>query len=289
MSQIKIASGAQQEAIANTKMPDFVKKANSKSNLLSSWKQRKKDSNLHSSLSRKETHFRFLRVRRNVVEMMRLGLIFLLACSPSHGFLGPGGIPHTKTVADPLSSSQLNVVGVGKKYEPKWVKKETLGGDGLDEKAKGLIGDIPVVFKQGNSTKRTMALVGQPLSDVATQANQFIKYGCKKGECGTCECMVDGKWIRPCVETVPAIGKGEELVIQLKALKSKTTSSGKFYSVRSFLMGFYNNALGMVGFVRTRREAKKNWQDRLEYEELVRIKTLEKKAARASETQGVKP
>lgn len=222
---------------------------------------------------------------------MRLGLIFLLACSSAHGFLAPTVIPRTNTIStsSSSSSSQLNVVGVGKKYEPKWVKKETLGGDGLDEKGKGLIGDIPVVFKQGNSTKRTMALVGQPLSDVATQANQFIKYGCKKGECGTCECMVDGKWIRPCVESVPAIPKGQELVIQLKALKSKSTSSGKFYSVRSFFMGFYNNALGMIGFVKTRRESKKNWQDRLEYEELVRIKTLEKKSARSTETHGANP
>ena len=182
----------------------------------------------------------------------------------------------------PRSSCHVIKMGVtvGQKYVPKWVKKETVGGADLDESAKGLKGNIPVVFKQGNSTKRTMGLVGQPLSDVATQANQFIRYGCKKGECGTCECMVDGKWIRPCVETVPALAEGEELVLTLKALKSKSTSSGKFYSAKSFVMGFYNNALGMVGFVKTRRQAKKNWEDRVEYERLVQLKTLERKAAR---------
>jgi ferredoxin len=215
--------------------------------------------------------------------MVRIPCIVLLACSVAHGFLAPV-VPQRA-----LSSSQLNAVGIGKKYEPKWVKKETIGGTDLDEKAKGLIGDIPVIFKQGNSTKKTMALAGQPLSDVATQANQFIKYSCKKGECGTCECMVDGKWIRPCVETVPALEKGEELVIQVKEMKSKSTSSGKFYSARSFVMGFYNNALGMVGFVKTRRQAKQNWIDRLEYEEMVRIKTMEKKALRDQQTQQSQP
>jgi aerobic-type carbon monoxide dehydrogenase small subunit (CoxS/CutS family) len=208
--------------------------------------------------------------------MMRLSLILLLACSSANAFLGTA--PQQRTAV-----SQLNViVAEGTSgYEPQWKKKETIGGGDLAEKDKGLQGNIPVIFKQGNVTKTTMAIVGQPLSDVATQANQFIKYGCKKGECGTCECMSDGKWIRPCVEGVPALAAGEELVIILKEMKSKTTSSGKFYSVRSFFMGFYNNAIGMIGFVKTRREAKKNWNDRLDYEELIRIKTMEKKAARA--------
>jgi hypothetical protein len=177
-------------------------------------------------------------------------------------------------------TSRLHVIGFGRNYEPKWVKKETLEGSDLDDKAKGLIGDIPVIFQQGNVTRRTMALAGQPLSDVAIQANQFIRYSCKKGECGTCECRMDGKWIRPCVETVPSSwNKGQELIIQVKELKKKAKSSGKFYSFRSFLMGFYNNAIGMIGFVKTRREARQNWKDRLEYEELIRKKTLERKGS----------
>lgn len=144
-----------------------------------------------------------------------------------------------------LSSAQRSVTN-GKasssalfEYVPKWKKKETLAdsaGDMSDDD-KGLIGTIPVIFKQGNETRRTLASPGQPLSFVAAQAGQPIRYGCKKGECGTCECMGNGKWIRPCVESVPDWAPGQELVLNIKELKSKSTSSGKFYSVKSFFMG----------------------------------------------------
>jgi ferredoxin len=187
------------------------------------------------------------------------------------------------------SSSALPVVASNTKgagYTPKWVKQKTLAEElgstanlGFDKV--GLKGTIPVVFKQGNVTKTSMAWAGQPYRDVATQAGQFVMYGCGKGECGTCECMVDGKWIRPCVATVPATAQGEEVVVQLKESKVKGTSSGTFFSIRSFLMGFWNNILGMIGFVKFRRAAKKNWSERQEYEELVRQKTLEKKMKKA--------
>jgi hypothetical protein len=70
------------------------------------------------------------------------------------------------------------------------------------------------------------------------------------------------------------------MVIVVKSVKSKRVSSGKFFTARSFFMGFWNNLLGMAGFVRDRRAARKNWQERKEYEELVRKRTLEKKLSR---------
>uniref|UniRef100_A0A7S2MJ24 2Fe-2S ferredoxin-type domain-containing protein n=1 Tax=Helicotheca tamesis TaxID=374047 RepID=A0A7S2MJ24_9STRA len=173
-------------------------------------------------------------------------------------------------------------------YDPKWKKTLTIAekqaletGKEMTEKEKGLIGNIPVVFKSGNETKTTLALPNQPLSDVAVQAGAFIRYGCKKGECGTCEALCNGKYIRPCVETVPAdLKQGQELVIQVKAIKSKRVSSGKFYTAKSVVMGFWNNLLGMVGFVKTRRAAKKNWEERQEYEDLIAKRTKEIKAER---------
>ena len=174
----------------------------------------------------------------------------------------------------------------GSGYVPKWTKKTTLAdeqgsiGD-LGFENVGLKGTIPVVFKQGNDTRTSMAWAGQPIRDVASQAGQFIKYGCGKGECGTCECMVNGKWIRPCIATVPATVAGEELVVQVKEAKVKSASSGTFFSIRSFLMGFWNNLLGMIGFVKFRRAAKKNWDERKAYEDLVAQKTLERKLRRA--------
>ena len=183
-----------------------------------------------------------------------------------------------------LNAVQTN--GQGSGYVPKWTKKSTLADEqgsikDIGFEKVGLKGTIPVVFKQGNDTRTSMAWTGQPLRDVAAQAGQFIKYGCGKGECGTCECMVNGKWIRPCISTVPAMATGEELIVQVKAVKSKSSSSGTFFSIRSFIMGFWNNLLGMIGFVKFRRAAKQNWDERKAYEELVAQKALEKKLRRA--------
>lgn len=175
-----------------------------------------------------------------------------------------------------------------KKYEPKWKKKATLTeqmGAPPAFQDVGIKGDVTVVFKQGNVTKTTLAIKGQPLRDVAIQAGQFIKYGCGKGECGTCEALCDGKWIRPCTAIVPP--DAQNLVVMVKEIKSKkTTSSGKFFSVRSFLMGFWTNVVGMVGFAKSRRLAKQSWDERQEYEQLIKQRALEKKLARSSQQQG---
>lgn len=175
-----------------------------------------------------------------------------------------------------------------KGYTPKWKKKGTLAEEqgsvnDLGFENVGIKGTIPVVFKQGNDTRTSMAFAGQPLRDVATQAGQYIKYGCGKGECGTCECMVNGKWIRPCIATVPAMTTGEEYSVQLKAISAKSTSSGTFFSIRSFLMGFWNNLLGMVGFVKMRRAARQNWEERQTYEDRVAQRTKEIRAARRAQ------
>ena len=80
---------------------------------------------------------------------------------------------------------------------PSQTLADTAGG--LSDKgssAVGLVGTIPVIFEQGNNTAKTMAIAGQPLSEVAAQAGQYIKYKCGKGECGTCEVRVDGPGIR---------------------------------------------------------------------------------------------
>lgn len=169
-------------------------------------------------------------------------------------------------------------------YVPKWKKKKTLADDAgnLGYQDKGIKGTISVLFKQGNETKSTMAMPGQPLRDVATQAGQFIKYGCGKGECGTCEAMCNGKWVRPCTDVVP-VDSTEEVVVQVKDIASKTTSSGTFFSVKSFFMGFYNNLLGMVGFVKYRKNARENWEERQEYEDLIRQLTIEKRLQRQEE------
>jgi len=175
---------------------------------------------------------------------------------------------------------------IGKNYKPKWKKLKTLAEEAGDVSPidKGLSGTVQIVFQQGDNKITTLANPGDPLRAVAANAGQFIQYGCGKGDCGTCQSRCNGQWIKPCVAVVPGdLAEGEEMVIEVKKVKNKARSSGKFYSVRSFFMGFYNNVLGMFAFVKTRGAAKKNYNERLEYEDLIAKRTAEKKAAKARE------
>ena len=129
-----------------------------------------------------------------------------------------------------------------------------------------------------------MAIAGQPFHEVAIQAGQFIKYGCRKGECGTCEArphrhssphpppppapppfddprprvrlqvLCDGKWIRPCSTNVPFVEEGQGLEVTVRQGAHKAKKSTRFFSISSFLAGAKNNFLGMVGFVRASRK-----------------------------------
>lgn len=180
------------------------------------------------------------------------------------------------------SLTKLSALKIGKKYTPKWKKKQTLAEESgsSDDVTVGLEGDVKVMFKQGDDVRTTMALVGQPLSAVAAQAGQPIRYGCKKGECGTCQVKCNGEWVKPCVAKIPVVAEGEQYVLEVRAVKNKSVSSGKFFSFRSFIMGFVNNLLGMVGFVKQRRVAKKNWEERQDIE--TRIAELAEKKRQAA-------
>mmetsp|Transcript_14458 Transcript_14458/g.17579 ORF Transcript_14458/g.17579 Transcript_14458/m.17579 type:complete len:226 (+) Transcript_14458:74-751(+) len=189
----------------------------------------------------------------------------------------------TSPISKSSSSSTQLGLKIGKNYEPKWKKIQTLADkEGIKAPQDvGLQGTVNVVFKQGKVTTKTIANPGDPIRDVASQAGQFIKYGCGVGDCGTCQALCNGKYVKPCVDVVPGdVAPGEEYVIQVKEIKSKKSSSGKFYSARSFVMGFYNNILGMIGLVRDRRLARKNYQERINFEAEVARKAAEKKAAR---------
>ena len=175
---------------------------------------------------------------------------------------------------------------------PEWKERGTLadevGGAGEQGAAAvGLVGSIPVVVKQGNATKSTMAIVGQPISEVATQAAQFIKYKCRKGECGTCEVLIDGSWVRSCVSRVPLLPEGESYTISVReSMVKPTKKSSRFFSVVSFFSGFKNNLLGMVGFVRTGAREGKNFNHRISQEEELKAMVAARKAAKAAAAAG---
>eukprot|EP00622_Pseudochattonella_farcimen_P004504 FR739896.1.p1 GENE.FR739896.1~~FR739896.1.p1 ORF type:complete len:156 (-),score=18.12 FR739896.1:47-514(-) len=89
-----------------------------------------------------------------------------------------------------------------------------------------------------------------------------------------------GKWIRPCSTNVPQLDAGEELTITVKAGKRRAKKASKFFSATSFLSGAKNNLIGMVGFVVTRRKAKKNFEERMKFEDMLAQKVREKQATR---------
>ena len=225
----------------------------------------------------------------------------LLAVGGCNAFTLPPSLSTTQCHTHPsallMSTTESETTPAKKeRYVPKWKKKATLadetGTGDLSAQEKGLAGAVPISFQQGKGKKATFidttAMPGQPLKLVASQAGQYINYGCGKGECGTCESLCNGKYLRPCVDVVPTdlepdaeTGEYPKLVIQVKGTRAKVVSSGKFFSAKSFVLGFWNNLLGMAGFVRDRRKARKNWQERMDNEDEIKLLTAEKKRKRA--------
>lgn len=100
------------------------------------------------------------------------------------------------------------------------------------------------------SNKKITADVGDRFEDVAKRAGVEIQFKCKKGECGTCEIKVDGKWTRTCQLTVPALSKGETLRVLVPPAKAGAKKPSTFFSPASFLEGVVNNGLGVSFYSR---------------------------------------
>jgi ferredoxin len=48
------------------------------------------------------------------------------------------------------------------------------------------------------------------------QAGAVIPYKCKKGECGTCKVMIDGKWAQACQTKIPSLGSSEIFQVNIR-------------------------------------------------------------------------
>ena len=196
-------------------------------------------------------------------------------------------LPHP-SFARTLPSSSSSLSAKPELNKNKWedvdrtLLSDSSGGKGITD------GDVPVTFTQGNVTKTTMAIKGQPLSEVASQADQFIKYKCGKGECGTCEVLIDGQWVRSCVTKVPSDlgpGKGYTVSVRESMVPASKKAAG-FFSFESVTAGFQNNVLGMVGLVDSGSKEEDNFKHRIggedDIKELVRKKKEARLAAEAS-------
>mmetsp|Transcript_50782 Transcript_50782/g.94954 ORF Transcript_50782/g.94954 Transcript_50782/m.94954 type:complete len:725 (+) Transcript_50782:76-2250(+) len=151
-----------------------------------------------------------------------------------------------------------------------------------------LLGDTPVVFQPQNVM--TMARAGQPLSEVAAQADVFIRYKCKKGECKTCAVNIDGKWVSACQTKIPPQSPGKSFEVRVRPVSDahKTQEKAAFFTPKSFADGVVNNGLGVVGFVKEAFGADPDFKVRMEREKVVE-ELLAKAKARASETREVQP
>ncbi|CAJ1335235.1 unnamed protein product [Effrenium voratum] len=151
-----------------------------------------------------------------------------------------------------------------------------------------VLGDTQVVFQPQNVM--TMARAGQPLSEVATQADVFIPYRCKKGECKTCAVNIGGKWVCACQTKIQAQKPGESFEIKVRPRDEsyKQQEKAAFFSPKSFLDGVVNNGLGVFGFVKEGLAADPDFQVRMEREKAVQELLAQRKAGSHAGSAGSK-
>jgi len=143
-------------------------------------------------------------------------------------------------------------------------------------------GTVPVVFQPQNVM--TMAAVGQPLSEVASRADVFIKYKCKKGQCKTCAVNIGGKWVCACQTKIPVQAPGQHFGVRVRPVseKQKDAKKAAFFSPQSIKDGFSNNVMGMVGFAKEAFHSNPDFEVRMERER--RIAELTAKKAKQAHT-----
>jgi len=149
-----------------------------------------------------------------------------------------------------------------------------------------LLGDIPVVFQPQNV--KTMAKIGQPLSDVASRADVFIRYKCRKGECKTCVVNIDGKWVSACQTKIPPLAPGQEFGVRVRPVSDATKNKEKaaFFSPASIADGFMNNAFGMLGFATESVAADPDFSVRIGREKAIEKLTARRKGTAQASLRG---
>jgi aerobic-type carbon monoxide dehydrogenase small subunit (CoxS/CutS family) len=120
--------------------------------------------------------------------------------------------------------------------------------------------------------------VGEKLSIVAENAGIPITYKCKKGECGTCQVMIDGKWVKACQHTI-AMPENPSAILQINVTskKEERKKPAKFFSPASFVEGVINNGLGVVGFVKEAMSVDDEFEQRMAREKALNAKLASSK------------
>lgn len=142
--------------------------------------------------------------------------------------------------------------------------------------AKQISREVDILFLPTKTSFK--AKVGAPLEEVAAAAGVDINYKCKKGECGTCEVKIDGKWVRACQYRVPVAEYGNQLRVTVRpAAETEKKKPAKFFSPASFVEGVINNGLGVVGFVTEALNVDDEFEERMRREQEQQAKLAARK------------
>mmetsp|Transcript_10425 Transcript_10425/g.26472 ORF Transcript_10425/g.26472 Transcript_10425/m.26472 type:complete len:130 (+) Transcript_10425:72-461(+) len=120
-------------------------------------------------------------------------LAVLLATQAASGFVAPIA-PRTSVVRDMGMMDGFKKAFENESYET----KQSPGLSGNKQSV-----DITICGK------KTKAIPGQRMKDLVRASRAPIKFNCENGECGTCECLVNGRKVRVCMAKVPNKGPVE--------------------------------------------------------------------------------
>lgn len=144
---------------------------------------------------------------------------------------------------------------------------------------------ITVEFQPTN--KLIQAFEGESIREVAEKAGVKINYKCRKGECGTCQVKIDGKWVKACQSVVSAPSSSSVLQISVSPKTAEDSASSKkpskFFSPASFVEGVINNGLGVVGFVMEAKKVDNSFEQRMAKEKALLEKVAAEKARKQNE------
>eukprot|EP01039_Chlorochromonas_danica_P007385 gene7385-8168_t len=140
---------------------------------------------------------------------------------------------------------------------------------------------VDVEFVQTHKTVKAEAEVGEKISAVARRSGVEIQYKCGKGECGTCQVRMDGKWVKTCIGT-PIISPVTNPVLRIQVPeKGEKARPAKFFTPASFVEGIINNGVGVIGFVKESLKADDAFEKRMERERKLAAKVAERKKSKS--------
>lgn len=82
---------------------------------------------------------------------------------------------------------------------------------------------VSLEIKTFDGVKMATGVAGAPMSK--SMGSSGIIYGCKDGQCGSCEVKMDGRAVRPCVAKLPKKAVVKVDITQNAVLKSRKQSN----------------------------------------------------------------